>query len=160
MLNPSSLPLAEFSNPEDFDHFENPEHPKCFACNSKRMLIRPRLVTDAYTLIDATMKVGDHFRVMLGVYLIFPRLHVESFMDMPRDWQGSIQDAIAFLERDGVLVDNTSANLSKRGGQTVPHGHTWLIDRSMLKEKGLMSENTGFATLMYRVVQYGVVLPG
>jgi hypothetical protein len=154
LLKLSNLPEAEFPGKEEFDHFECSDHPTCFACNSKRMLVRPLRVTDKYLLMEATTKAGDRFVVMPGVYLVFPRIHVEDFMDMPDDWTASEKDAASFLGLPGRAL-NFSVNWGEDAGQTVPHGHSWIIDRSMLREKGL-TINVGLAALLYQSLVDGL----
>lgn len=155
VLDPKSFEPARFDGMEEFDHFADEWHPRCFACNSRMMVVRPIAVNDGFVLMPATTMVDDGFVIIPDTWLVYPRAHITQFMDMPDTWTMSLQDAVRIL---GLEADfNVGDNWGRAAGQTVEHGHTWIMRRSA--EDGLLTENTGLATIILRVQQNGITMP-
>jgi len=151
------LEVARFDGYEEFDHFANPDYPGCFACNSKLMLVRPIAVTDEFILLVATTALGNGtFVVIPDTWLIYPRAHLTTLIDMPNNWTGSVKQAVAMLGIDQPYC--TGENWGRLAGQTVEHGHTWVMQRNV-GEDGLMTERVGLATILLRARMYGIKLP-
>lgn len=130
-------------------HFSNPDYPKCFACNSALLKVQPRQVTRNYLLLPATQQVDGTFVVMEGCWLVFPREHVTSYMEMPYDWTESVRIAVYSLGLQEPFC--ISENWGKAAGQTAEHGHTWIIQRG--GDEGLLSHERGLATLVWEIQQ-------
>lgn len=143
----AALPEAAFEDKQDFEHFEDLEHLGCFACNSRMMLVRPLAVTEEFLLLPATARIDDRFVVVPGSWLVYPRRHLTHFLEMPGNWTSSVQQAVRLLGLQSGF--GTSDNWGKEAGQTVEHGHTWVIDRT--GEEGLPSENLGQSTVLLRM---------
>lgn len=153
VLDVRTLAPAYFPDKDTFAHFENPDEPGCFACNSRSMLVRPIAVTNDFTLLVATARVDDHFVVMPKTWLVYPRAHLTSYNEMPDNWTASVKQAIRTLGIDQPFC--TGENWGKKAGQTVFHGHTWIIGRDG-DESGLFTENTGLASLIFRAMTQGI----
>lgn len=152
-VSPDTYDPVSFDGWEEFDHFADPAHPDCFACNSRRLLSEPLLVTDEFMLMEATAKFDNgSFRVLPGCWLVFPRRHVTSLLDLPDNWTASVKQAVRHL---GLDYDyNTSENSGPKAGQTAPHIHTWIIGRQ--REAGLLCENTGLAGILRQIRELGI----
>jgi diadenosine tetraphosphate (Ap4A) HIT family hydrolase len=152
----STLREASFPGMAKFAHFVDPEHESCFTCNSRLMAVRPLLVTVNFVLLEATARVDDKFVIMPEAWLVSPRKHLVEFLDMPDDWTRSVKEAVRFLGIGKPFC--TSDNWGREAGQTIAHGHTWIIGRGWA-EDGLLSQNMGLATILLRIRQHGIVLP-
>lgn len=151
-LDVASFPPAVFAGRESFDHFENPDHPRCFACNSRGMLVRPVAVTDDYVLLPATTRLaGDGgFVVIPRVWLLFPRSHVATPLEMPDDWERCKKEVVRLLGLGTSF--NYSDNWGSEAGQTIGHAHTWIIERGQGTE-GPLTRGTGLATILLNGAQ-------
>lgn len=161
-LDVAQLPRASFPDAGTFPHFADSTHPGCFACNSRLMLVRPLLVTDEFVVLPATTRLatGD-FVVMPDSWLVFPRNHVETLDEMPDDWTASVKQAVRHLRSLGHLTGafNTGANWGRAAGQTTMHAHTWASERDASNEAGLITEETGLATIIMRARLHGIPMP-
>ncbi|MCE9628445.1 MAG: HIT domain-containing protein [Candidatus Vogelbacteria bacterium] len=74
-------------------------------------------------------------------FLIIPKEHVESIIDLPSDWHGATQQLLS--DHFGQTIAGRSFNLSfnqgQEAGQRVGHVHCWLIFRDKHSE-GAASE--------------------
>ena len=142
----TALEPVRFEGFEEFTHFENGQHPKCFACNSRLMRTRPISVQQDFILMPALKMVGNDFFQMSGSWLVYPRVHATSIEMMPDHWLESVRRALRILDL-GDQSYGTSTNWGPAAGQTTPHAHTWIILRGN-GEAGLLSENRGLATIL------------
>jgi hypothetical protein len=153
----SKLEVATFEGYEEFDHFANFECPGCFACNSKLMLVRPIAVTDEFILLVATTALGNgSFVIIPDTWLVYPRKHLTTLIDMPNNWTGCVKQAVAILGIDQPYC--TGENWGRLAGQTVDHGHTWVMKRNV-GEEGFLTERIGLATILLRVKMHGICAP-
>jgi hypothetical protein len=153
-LDEELLRDAVFYGKGEFAHFENEDYPNCFACNSHMMLVRPIAVTDDFILLEATARMADGcFVIMPGCWLVYPREHVTTLEKMPDNWTASIKHAISLLDLGQPYC--TSDNWGRDAGQTVSHGHTWIIARGDAEE-GLLTHQLGLATIVFRTKQLGI----
>lgn len=152
LVTTDSLVPASFYRKEEFDHFENPEHPNCHACNSMLLAVRPLKVTKKFMLVPATALVDGQFKVIPGQWQVYPRRHVTHLADMPDDWTASVKKAWNFLRLETSLTVND--NWGPDAGQTAQHAHTWLIPRG--GEEGLLSHKLGTSTIL-RLIADGAI---
>lgn len=152
----STFRAAKFPGIDTFDHFENPDQPRCFACNSRMMVVRPIAVTNDFMLLEATTLVEGTFLVIPDTWLVYPRTHATTMNDMPDTWTGSVKHAIRILDIEQPYC--TGENWGREAGQTIGHGHTWIMKRG-IAEEGLVTENTGLATILLRAKQHGILMP-
>ncbi len=157
MLGTGTTQVAKFDGFDTFPHFTDPTHPNCFACNSKKLIVRPLVANNEFTLVPATTRLDSGlFVVIPQCWLVFPRYHVTSFMQLPATWTSSVQCAVWHLGIESPFC--ISSNWGKAAGQTSEHAHDWVIGRGF-GEEGLLSENTGLATIIDRIKQYNIILP-
>jgi len=159
MSQGAGLQPATFPGKEGYTHFANPDQPACFACNSALMVVRPLVVTQRFVLLPATTFVDSNPYIMPGTWLVYPRQHVTERWYLPTDWAVSIEQALEYLRDHGELATsfNTSENWGPAAGQTVPHGHAWIVNRA--DEAGLLGENTGLATLLRMIREHQIPRP-
>jgi len=78
-----------------------------------------------------------------GNYLIIPKAHVESPLELPADWWQAMQEQLRNIpELSGDY--NISLNVGPAAGQTVKHLHFWVIPRAA----DLPSSGKGLARLI------------
>lgn len=61
-------------------------------------------------------------------FLIVPKTHVESPIDLPENWWGDFSALLKQVPKLGQY--NLSLNMGKSAGQTVAHIHFWVIPRT------------------------------
>lgn len=155
-LDLSRYPVAQFHGFEDFPHFGNPDHPDCFCCNSRLLKCRPLLVTEECFLTPMTpfRKEDRQFVIIDGLYTLFTRKHITSYMDLPDNWTGCQKQALAQLELPERAF-NISSNSGFAAGERMGHPHDWIIPRGY-GEDGLLCEDTGWATVLLLIKQLGI----
>jgi hypothetical protein len=155
-LDVESFADAVFPGHDSFPHLSDPEHTNCPACNTRMLFVRPIEMTDDYTLMEASLRLpSDRIVVIPETWLNFSRVHAETLDEMPDHWTACNKRAVRTLGIGTPFC--TSENWGKEAGQTLRHGHSWIIGRGIL-ETGLISENTGLATILLRIKQHGVVM--
>lgn len=157
----SKLEVARFDGYEEFDHFTTPGRERCFACNSRKMLVRPIAATNEFTLLVATTPLENNTppRIIPDTWLVYPRAHLTTFLVMPDNWTASVKESIRILGLERFRHPFcTSDNWGSKVGQTVRHGHTWIMKRGE-GEEHLLSENIGMATMLLRIKMYGILPP-
>lgn len=63
-----------------------------------------------------------------GNFLIIPKEHIESPLDLPDTWWRDVKELLAKLPELPATY-NISLNLGKEAGQTIKHLHFWIIPR-------------------------------
>lgn len=88
---------------------------------------------------------------MPSSWVVYPRRHVTSFLDLPPDWTYRVQQALRTLHRLNLATGAVTFgyNDGVEAGQTVTHGHTWIIARGE-GEAGLECELLGYGTVIAR----------
>lgn len=81
--------------------------------------------------------IGVNGECMTGCYLIIPKQHVESALDMPDNWHAEVKELVRMTPEyiQGKRAFNISQNQGKDAGQRVNHCHTWLIFREGENDK-------------------------
>ncbi len=96
--------------------------------------------------------LGNDRQPMPNHYLIIPKVHAESILDLPAIWQASLNELLRYLivtrAKPGVSF-NLSYNQGREAGQRVSHVHAWIIFRG--DESGTPSHELGLATLLERM---------
>jgi hypothetical protein len=167
---PELFPDAIFEGYEDFPHFENPTFPKCFFCNSRKMVVRPE-VHRGYLMLPATMRLHDgRFKVIPGCTLVKPQTHCTDVQHLPDNWTACMKDALRHLEfkhMENILVYgldpneppsyNITLNVGNPAGQTAGDLHEWVIQRGIFDEG--LGANLGLATILVYLSQFGIITP-
>lgn len=157
VIDLSTFQPAVFQDQWNFNHFVNPHVPTCFACNSRMLMVRPLGVTSKSFVVPATTRLRDgKFVIVPGAWLLFPRLHLTTFDQLPDSWTLSQQWARKLLSLEPPF--NISSNWGQLAGQTTEHAHDWLIDRTTWPETDLTAGN-GLATIILRTAQHHIELP-
>lgn len=103
---------------------------------------------DTAYLIDALDGQGS---IMHDRFLIIPKEHVESVLDLPSDWhrvmQQLLRDHFGQIMAEGSF--NLSFNQGQEAGQRVGHVHCWLIFRSKHSEG--TATGLGLSSLIYKM---------
>jgi diadenosine tetraphosphate (Ap4A) HIT family hydrolase len=80
-------------------------------------------------------------------YLIIPKAHIESVLDLPDTWHARMAELICSLpEHESGLPFNISYNEGVAAGQRIKHTHAWVIFRH--GEEGSHTENLGLSALL------------
>jgi histidine triad (HIT) family protein len=87
---------------------------------------------------------------MPGCYLLIPKIHTESVIDLPICWQGSVYILLRAIPEvaEGRTDWNLNYNSGKWAGQRVPHTHGWVVFRS--EEESESTRELGLATIVRR----------
>jgi diadenosine tetraphosphate (Ap4A) HIT family hydrolase len=99
---------------------------ECYLCNYNRDL----LIAESANFVV----LYDEFPVTEGHALIFPKLHVKTFFDVPVELIPEYLDMIDYAKNHlsqlyGVTDFNLGWNCGEAAGQTVMHCHAHLIPR-------------------------------
>ena|ERR1700691_2770470 len=78
-----------------------------------------------------------------GNYLVVPKIHTESLLDLPDDWWKDVKELLPHIPNLGEHY-NLSVNIGKVAGQSVKHIHFWVIPRT----SDLATSGKGLATLI------------
>lgn len=93
-----------------------------------------------------------------GCYLVVPKQHIESILDLPVNWQSSVADLLRSLpEIQAGEHFNLSYNQGYIAGQRVSHVHAWVIIRS--SNEAEESRGIGLASLISNVNTHTVNAP-
>jgi diadenosine tetraphosphate (Ap4A) HIT family hydrolase len=85
-----------------------------------------------------------------GRYLIVPKGHIASILDLPPDWQESFAALLRYVPGFEAEDWNISINKGRKAGQRVMgHLHWWIINRE--NEEGLPSFETGLAGVVKKL---------
>ncbi|MCB9802947.1 HIT domain-containing protein [Candidatus Nomurabacteria bacterium] len=89
---------------------------------------------------------------MQGRYLIIPKQHIESILDLPVNWQNSVAELLRLIPevQEGAHF-NLSYNQGSVAGQRVPHVHGWVIIRHIDEAEG--SRGIGLASLINKAAK-------
>lgn len=63
-------------------------------------------------------------------YLIIPKLHIESPLDLPDTWWHDMKELMERVPQLSARHYNVSLNVGHHAGQTVKHLHFWVVPRS------------------------------
>lgn len=82
--------------------------------------------------------LGDQGDIIHDRFLIIPKDHVESVLDLPSGWHGAVQQLLRghFGQTMAERSFNLSFNQGQEAGQRIVHIHCWLIFRDKCSEGG------------------------
>jgi diadenosine tetraphosphate (Ap4A) HIT family hydrolase len=115
---------------------KSPDPKPCLFCLDNGLLVGEVIATSAGAyLIEASSSTGN--------YLIIPRAHIESLLELPDAWWHEVK---ALLPQVPDLAEsyNLSINIGKAAGQSMQHLHFWVVPRA----EGQPASGKGLAKLV------------
>jgi diadenosine tetraphosphate (Ap4A) HIT family hydrolase len=117
----------------------------CPFCTSTGQVKIIRENEDAYLIaaLDSTNSL------MPGCYLVIPKIHVESVIELPERWHARLVELLVHIPEFAAGVPfNLSYNQGRAAGQRVSHVHGWVVFRE--GEAGTAAYEKGLKALIER----------
>jgi len=96
--------------------------PECPFCLSNNLFKGAVLAESADAFLTENHARPDH-------YLIIPKLHIESPLDLSDTWWHDMKELMAIIPPLSDSHYNISINVGHHAGQTVKHLHFWIVPR-------------------------------